>query len=122
MRSKVDPERVREDRAAAAFRRYAIAKKLNKEWAHLDAESKEAWKQAGDEVAASLFAELEEEEVFITFLKLGMCDALKEDHISQLVTQFIAPGPLGISGKVRLIIAPDRISMPFAAPLRGKVD
>ena len=119
MRSKVDPAKAREQYAAAAFRAYAAHKQLNKTWEQLDAESREAWMRASDEVGAAILGTLDQEETFLAFLKLAMRDALTEDHISQIVTQFQAGG---LPGKVRLIIAPDRISMPFAAPLQGRHD
>lgn len=117
MRSKVDPAKAREQTAAAAFRVYAQHKQFNKTFDQLDAESREAWML--DEVAAAILGTLDQEETFIAFLKLAMRDALTEDHISQLVTQFTTGG---LPGKVRLIIAPDRISMPLAAPLQGRHD
>lgn len=120
MRSKVDPAKARAQNAAAAFRVYALEKGINKTFDQLDAQSREAWMRASDEVAASILGTLDEEETFLAFLKLAMRDALTEDHISQLVTMFVGPG--GLPGKVRLIIAPDRISMPFAAPLQGRHD
>lgn len=120
MKKKVDPEIARQRNAEAAFRVYAKTKGLNKEWSQLDAASKEAWCQASDEIASSLFAELDEEETFLLMLKLAMRDALTDDHISQLQTMFVGRG--GLPGRVRIIIAPDRISMPFAAPLQGRHD
>jgi len=120
VRSKVDPEKAREQWAAAAFGAYAKKRGLNKSWEQLDADSRAAWCEAVDEMHGSFFADLEEQDTFITMLKLAMRDALTEDHITQLVTAFAGRG--GIPGKVRLIIAPDRISMPFAEPLRGRHD
>jgi hypothetical protein len=119
-RSKVDPERAREQYAAAAFRAYAARRGLNKTWEQVDADSREAWKLASDEVASAILGTLDQEETFLAFLKLAMRDALTEDHISQLVTMFVGPG--GLPGKVRLIVTPDRISMPFARPLEGRHD
>lgn len=119
MRSKVDPAKARAQTAAAAFRQYARAKGLNKTWDQLDAESREAWMLASDEVASAILGTLDQEETFLAFLNLAMRDALTEDHITQLVTQFTAGG---LPGKVRLIIAPDRISMPFGGPLQGRHD
>lgn len=120
MRSHVDPQKARESYARAAFCAYAKRRGLNKTWEQLDADSKAAWCEATDEVAAALVSTLEEEETFLMLFKMAMRDALTDDHISQLVTAFTGRG--GIPGKVRVIVAPDRISMPFSAPARGKHD
>lgn len=120
MRSEVDPQKARDQHAQVAFRAYARALTLNKEWSQLAADTREAWCCAADDIASALFAMLDGEETFLLMLKLAMRDALTEDHISQLVTQFTSAG--GLPGRVRLIVAPDRISMPFAAPLEGRHD
>jgi len=117
MRSKVDPKRARENYARVAFAAYAKKKQLNKTWEQLDADSREAWCCATDEALSSFSGTLDQEETFLLMLKLAMRDALTEDHISQLVTMFVGAG--GLPGKVRLIIAPDKISMPFSQPLQG---
>jgi hypothetical protein len=119
-RSKVDPERAREQHAAAAFRAYATRRGLNKTWDQLDAESRDAWKVAADEVSSAVWAKLDQEETTLAILKLAMRDALTDDHISQLVIMFTGPG--GLPGKVRLIVAPERISMPLSQPLEGRHD
>lgn len=121
MKSKVDPQKAREQWAQVAYRAYAASMKLNKGWSQLAAETKEAWCRASDDMSSALVATLDQEETFIFFLKLAMRDALTEDHISQLVTIF-NPSSLVPPGKVRLIIAPDKISMPFSAPLQGRHD
>lgn len=120
MRSKVDPDKARTQYAQAAFSVYARKRNLNKTWEQLDAESKEAWKAAADEINSAILSTLDEEETFLLMLKLAMRDALQDDHISQLVTMFVGRGEL--PGKVRLIIAPERISMPFKDPLKGQHD
>ena len=106
MKSKVDPEKVRQQHAQAAFGAYAKRRGLNKTWEQLDAESRAGWLEAVDEVACALLADLDAEETFIMLLKQAMRDALAEDHISQLLTQFTGRG--GLPGKIRLIVAPDR--------------
>ncbi len=118
MKRKVDPEVARQQNAEAAFRVFAKAKGLNKEWSQLDAESKEA--QASDEIAASILAELDQEETFIALLKMAMRDALADDHISQLQSMFVGRG--GLPGRVRIIVAPDRMTRQYAEPLQGKHD
>lgn len=122
MKSKVDPEKVREQNAAAAYGAFAARKGISKEWHQLDADSRDAWKVATDVIAGSILSKLDEEETFLVILKLGMRDALLEDHISQVTTQFVTGNVLIPTGKIRLIIAPDKISMPFAEPLRGRHD
>jgi hypothetical protein len=120
MKSKVDPQKAREQNAAAAFRAYANKRGLNKTFEQLDADAKEAWCEAADEVAAAILGTLDSEETFIALLKMAMRDALTEDHITQLQTQFSGRG--GLPGKIRLIVAPDRMSMSFGGPLQGRHD
>lgn len=122
MKSKVDPQKVRDQNAAAAYGAYASRKGISKEWHQLDADSRDAWMIATDVIAGSLLATLDEEETFLVMLKLGMRDALLEDHMSQIVVQFVTGNVLIPTGKVRLLIAPDKISMPFAEPLKGRHD
>lgn len=119
-RKKADPQKAREQYAQAAFGAYARRRKLNKTWEQLDAEAKDAWCEAADEVNSAIVSTLDQEETFFLMLKLAMKDALTDDHISQLITMFVGRG--GLPGKVRIIIAPEKISIPFAAPLEGKHD
>jgi hypothetical protein len=119
MKSTVDPAKAREQMAQAAFRAYSRRTGISKEWHQLPVESREGWMLACDEIGSAIVGTLDQEETFFVFLKLAMRDALTEDHITQLVTQFVTGG---LPGKVRLIVAPDRISMPFAQPLEGRHD
>lgn len=119
MRSKLDPGKVRDNYAQAGFRAYALRRGLNKTWEQLDADTKEAWRCAVDEIGSAYTAELESEETFLLMVKLAMRDALTEDHISQFVTKFRGAG---LPGKVRILIAPETMSLDFGGPLQGKHD
>ena len=115
---KPDPEKVREQRAEAAFIAYAKSKGLNKSWLHLDAESKKAWKCASDEIASAILSELDGEETFLAMLKMAMQDAVMEDHITQLKTAFSAAP----TRPIRLIVCPELMPYDFGDGLKGKHD
>lgn len=120
MKSQLDPQKAREQYAQAGFSAYAKRRSLNKTWEQLDADAREAWCEAADAIGSAYVATLDDEATFLMLLKMAMRDALTEDHITQLQTMFAGRG--GLPGKVRILIAPDRMSMQFGGPLQGKHD
>lgn len=120
MKKQPDPEITRQQYAQAAFRAYANRRGLNKAWEQLDAESRAAWCEVVDEVCTALIGTLDSEATFLMLLKQAMRDALTDDHITQLLTMFTGRG--GLPGKIRLIVAPEKMSYEFGGPLVGRHD